>query len=94
MFLRWLTPFYVLCCFNQIHVAALRGAGNSRAPMIITLCSFVGFRQLYLYAMSLICNEILPISMAYPAGWLVCSAITAIYYHKAQLGKTRLVEDV
>lgn len=93
LFLRWLTPFYVLCCFNQIHVAALRGAGNSRAPMIITLCSFVGFRQLYLFAMSQICNEILPISMAYPAGWLVCSAITAIYYHKVQLGKTRLVEE-
>ena len=93
LFLRWLTPFYVLCCFNQIHVAALRGAGNSRAPMIITLCSFVGFRQLYLYLMSQICNEILSISMAYPAGWLVCSAITAIYYHKVQLGKTRLVEE-
>ena len=93
LFLRWLTPFYVLCCFNQIHVAALRGAGNSRAPMIITLCSFVGFRQLYLFAMSQICNEILPISMAYPAGWLVCSAITAIYYHKVPLGTTRLVEE-
>lgn len=93
LFLRWLTPFYVLCCFNQIHVAALRGAGNSRAPMIITLCSFVGFRQLYLYLMSQICNEILPIAMSYPAGWLVCSAITAIYYHKVQLGKTRLVEE-
>lgn len=93
LFLRWLTPFYVLCCFNQIHGAALRGAGNSRAFMIITLCSFVGFRQVYLFAMSNICNEILPIAMSYPAGWLVCSAITAIYYRKVQLGKTRLVED-
>lgn len=91
LFLRWLTPFYVLCCFNQIHVAALRGAGNSRAPMIITLSAFVGFRQLYLFVMSQFCNEILPISMSYPAGWLLCSAITAIYYHKVQLGKTRLV---
>ena len=93
LFLRWLTPFYVLCCFNQIHGAALRGAGNSRAFMIITLCSFVGFRQVYLFAMSNICNEILPIAMSYPAGWLLCSTITAIYYQKAHLGKTRLVED-
>ena len=93
LFLRCITPFYVLCCFNQVYAAALRGAGNARAPMIIMLCSFVGFRQLYLYVMSGICNEILPISMAYPAGWLLCSAITAIYYHKVQLGKTRLVED-
>ena len=93
LFLRCITPFYVLCCFNQVYAAALRGAGNARAPMIIMLCSFVGFRQLYLYVMSGICNEILPISMAYPAGWLLCSAITATYYHKVQLGKTRLVED-
>ncbi len=93
LFLRWLTPFYVLCCFNQIHGAALRGAGNSRAFMIITLCSFVGFRQVYLFAMSHICNQILPISMSYPAGWLLCSTLTAIYYKRVHLGKTRLVED-
>ena len=93
LFLRCITPFYVLCCINQVYAGALRGAGNARAPMIIMLCSFVGFRQLYLYVMSGICNAILPISMAYPAGWLLCSAITAIYYHKVQLGKTRLVED-
>ena len=93
LFLRCITPFYVLCCINQVNAGALRGAGNARSPMIILLCSFVGFRQLYLYVMSGICNEILPISMAYPAGWLLCSAITAIYYHKVQLGKTRLVED-
>ena len=37
MFLRWLTPFYILCCFNQIYTAALRGAGNTRAPMIILI---------------------------------------------------------
>lgn len=93
LFLRCLTPFYVLCCINQVYAGALRGAGNARAPMVIMLCSFVAFRQLYLYLMSNICNEILPISMAYPAGWLLCSAITAIYFHKVQLGKTRLVED-
>ena len=92
MLLRYITPFYVLCCFNQIYAGALRGSGNSKAPMIIMLSSFVGFRQLYLFVMSRICNEILPIAMSYPAGWLLCSTITLIYYHKAQLGKNRLVD--
>ena len=79
--LRWLSPFYVLCCFNQIYAGALRGAGNSRAPMIIMLSSFVLFRQIYLFMMAnFICNEIIPIGMSYPAGWLMCSAITTIYY--------------
>ena len=91
--LLWLSPFYVLCCFNQIYSGALRGAGNSRAPMIIMLASFVAFRQVYLFIMARICNEIIPIAMSYPAGWLLCSTLTAIYYHTVKLNKNRLVED-
>ena len=93
MLLRWITPFYLLCCFNQIYAGALRGSGNSKAPMVIMLTSFVAFRQLYLFVMSRIWNEIIPIAMGYPAGWLLCSTLTSFYYHKAQLGKNRLVED-
>jgi len=93
MLLRWLSPFYVLCCFNQVYASALRGAGNSKAPMVIMLVSFVAFRQVYLFAMSRICNEILPIAMSYPAGWLLCSILTTVYFHKAQLDKTRLVKE-
>ena len=93
LFLHWLTPFYVLCCFNQIYSGALRGAGNTKAPMVIMLTSFVAFRQLYLFLTSLVCNEILPIAMSYPAGWLLCSTLTTVYYHRVQLGKSRLVED-
>lgn len=93
MLLAWLTPFYVLCCFNQILSGAMRGAGITRAPMVIMLSSFVVFRQVYLFIMSRICNEIIPIAMSYPAGWLLCSAITMIYYHKVNLGKNRLVDD-
>lgn len=94
MLLRAISPFYVLCCVNQVYSGALRGAGDSRAPMIIMLFSFVFFRQIYLYVMShFIANEIIPIAMGYPAGWLVCSTITFIYYHKASLAKSRVVDD-
>ena len=93
MLLKYMTPFYVLCCFNQIFSGALRGAGNAKAPMLIMLGSFVAFRQIYLFVVSQICNEIIPIAMSYPAGWLLCSTITAIYFHKVKLGKTRIVED-
>ena len=93
MLLRVLSPFYVLCCFNQVYSGALRGAGNSKAPMVIMLSTFVAFRQLYLFVMSRICNEIIPIAMSYPAGWLLCSTLTVIYYHRVSLSKNRLVED-
>lgn len=91
--LMWMSPFYVLCCVNQIYAGALRGAGNSKAPMIIMLASFVVFRQIYLYVMAnFISNEIIPIAMGYPAGWLICSAATLIYYKHTSLTATRLVE--
>ena len=93
LLLRWISPFYVLCCFNQVYSGALRGAGNSKAPMIIMLISFVAFRQLYLFIMSRVCNEVIPIAMGYPAGWLMSSSLSFIYFNKAQLGKNRLVED-
>ena len=93
LLLRWLTPFYLLCCFNQIYAGALRGAGNSKAAMIIMLTSFVLFRQVYLFIMSRVWNEILPIAMSYPAGWLLSSVLSSLYFQKVKLGKTRLVDD-
>ena len=94
LFLQRITPFYVLCCVNQVYSGALRGAGNSRAPMVIMLVSFVAFRQLYLFVMAnFISNTVLPIAMGYPAGWLLCSALTYLYYKHVKLSKSRLVED-
>lgn len=91
--LKYITPFYIFCCVNQVYSGALRGAGNSKVPMIIMLLSFVLFRQIYLFVMAnFISNEIIPIAMGYPAGWFMCSMLTAIYYHKTNLSKTRIVE--
>ena len=94
MLLRYCSPFYVFCCVNQVYSGVLRGAGNSRAPMIIMLSSFVVFRQIYLFIMAnFISNTIIPIALGYPAGWLVCSTLTLLYYRHADLSKSRLVED-
>ena len=82
MLLRLISPFYVLCCINQILAGALRGSGNTRAPMIILLASFVFFRQAYLFVVSrYISNTVTWIAMAYPAGWLVASATLFLYYY-------------
>jgi len=92
MFLRYITPFYVLCCYNQIYSGALRGSGDTTAPMIIMLVSFVGFRQLYLFVMAnYISNTVICIAMGYPAGWFVASASTFVYYKLTKFGRKRLV---
>ena len=93
LFLRMMSPFYVLTCVNQILAGSLRGAGDSKTPMFIMLGSFVLFRQIYLFVVThFISNTIVPVAISYPAGWLVCSLATVIYYKFAHWEKHRLVE--
>ena len=94
LFLRYMCPCYVLICVNQVYSGSLRGAGISQPPTYIMLASFVVFRQIYLYIMAnYISNTILPIAMGYPAGWLVCSVLTLIYYSHVDLAGKRVVDD-
>jgi len=89
LMIRWISPFYALTCSSNIQSAALRGSGDTKAPMLMMIFSFVIFRQIYLFIMAnFISNTIIPIFMGYPAGWLVCTVLTAIYYHRADLGRT------
>lgn len=80
LFVRMLSPFYVMCCINQIYAGSLRGAGDSKAPMVIMLCSFVFFRQIYLFVTSRVFGTIHWVAFGYPAGWILCSVIISIYY--------------
>ena len=80
-FIRILLPFYLVWCINQIYSGALRGVGKSTGPMIIMLSSFVAFRQTYLFVVAkFISNTVIPIAMAFPAGWVLSAIITLIYY--------------
>jgi len=88
-FIHVMSPFYVLCVLNQIYAGALRGAGDSRAPMFIMLGSFVLFRQLYLYFGTMIFPESLTfVSLGYPAGWILCSVLEFIHYKRGKWENT------
>ncbi|ANW98611.1 MATE family efflux transporter [Thermoclostridium stercorarium subsp. thermolacticum DSM 2910] len=92
LYMRFVSPFYLLSCINQVYAGALRGSGDTRAPMIIMLSSFVAFRQIYLYVVSNIFRDnFYPILFAYPAGWLVCSILLVIYYHKSNWEHKRII---
>lgn len=91
LFLRLMSPFYVFCCVNQIFAGALRGAGDSRAPMFIMVGCFVVFRQIYLYVVAnYLGNSMLAIVFGYPAGWLLCSLITTLYFTFSHWEKHRI----
>ena len=86
LFLRRMIPFFVIVCISEILAGALRGAGNSRTPVIMMLTFYVAFRQVYLFVMSnYISNTILPLALGYPAGWVLFSTAILIYYRKRGL---------
>ena len=87
IFIRYLAPFYVICCINQIFAGSLRGAGDATGPTIIMLLSFVVFRQIYLFVGSQFFDSIIFVGLGYPAGWLVCSVFMAIHYFRGRWEK-------
>ena len=94
LYIRLLTPFYLLWTVNSIYAGALRGAGRSTSTMVIMLSSFVAFRQIYLFIISQIFNTPVSIALSYPLGWLIASVATVIYYNKCGLtpkAKKRIV---
>lgn len=92
MLLRLISPFYVLCCVNQVYASSLRGAGNSRAPMVLLVFSFVVFRQIYLFIVTrFISNTVIPVALSYPAGWLVASILMTVYFKHVKLTDSRVV---
>ncbi len=93
LFLRLLSPFFICVGFNQIHNGALKGSGNTKVPMIIMMSSFIVFRQLYLFLITRIWNNIYTVSLGYPFGWLLCTVILAIYYRHVDITGFRVVSE-
>ena len=93
-FLRRITPFFLVCCSNMLTLSALRGAGNSTIPMIFTLSSYVAFRQAFMFAVSKIWpGNLLPIALAYPAGWVLSTSLVMGYYFRNGFGNKSVIAD-
>ena len=81
LFIRANTFFLLFNCVNHTLAGALRGRGDSHAPMIIMLLSFVVIRQIYLFVLThYISNTAFWVGFGYPVGWMCCFAIEVVYY--------------
>ncbi len=88
--LRLVSPFYIFICVNNVIAGALRGAGNTKAPTVILLFSFVIFRQSYLALITFLGygQNLTLVALSYPFGWIVATAILAVYYKFARWDKS------
>ena len=81
-FVRTLVFFLTLNCVNQVLASALRGRGDSKAPMIIMLTCFVLVRQTYLFIMThYFINTPTVVGLGYPVGWFFCCISESAYYY-------------
>ena len=81
LFIRLCTPFAALCSFNQVFSGAMRGAGKSRVPMVVTLCTHVFFRQAFLFVASrALPGNVYAVAIAYPMGWVICAVVISLCY--------------
>lgn len=93
LFIRFISPFYLVICINQIISGSLRGAGDSRSCMLIMLGSFVLFRQIYLMIVYRVWGTVLPVALGYPAGWVLCSVILLLYYRSGAWKKASVFKE-
>ena len=91
MFLRVNTFFLLANCINHTLAGALRGRGDSRAPMVIMLASFVAIRQIYLFVVTrFVANTPLLVGLGYPVGWICCCVIEVSYFLHRRRQRARL----
>ena len=83
MFLRLNVFFLLFNCINHVLAGALRGRGDSRAPMVIMLLGFVAIRQAYLFVMTrFILNTPGAVCFGYPVGWMATCVMEVAYYFR------------
>ena len=58
------------------------------------LGSFVVFRQIYLFVTKLLLGQnLLAVSLAFPAGWIMCSLLLTVFYRRSRLFTAQMEED-
>ena len=81
LFVRANFVFLLFNCVNHVLAGALRGRGDSTAPMAIMIFSFVALRQLYLFVVThYVANTPMLVGFGYPVGWMACCVIEVAYY--------------
>ncbi len=95
LFLRMNVYFLCFNAINHTLAGALRGRGDSAAPMFIMIFSFVILRQIYLYAGTrLIGNNEIVVGLGYPVGWTACCIIELAYFFVKYTGKKQIVRGM
>lgn len=75
-----ITPFYILNIFIENYSGALRGVGDTIAPMMISIFGVCIFRIIYLGIFMPMFHSLDVLCIMYPVSWALTNAMYMIYY--------------
>lgn len=79
---RFLAPTYITYVLVELLAGAIRGAGKSLAPTLISLFGVCALRLLWLLTAVPLHKTVAMVELSYPITWSVTSAALALYYCK------------
>ena len=78
--IRFLAPFYITYVCIEILSGAVRGAGDSLIPTIITAVGVCGLRVVWVLAFVPLHPTVNMVSASYPITWSITSLAFLVYY--------------
>ena len=78
-----MVTFYFTYVPIEVLSGAIKGAGDSLRPMIITLLGICVLRVAWVLLMVPIWHNLFTLSISYPISWLTTAIIFIIYYFKS-----------
>lgn len=86
---RFLAPTYITYVLVELLAGAIRGAGKSLAPTLITLFGVCALRLVWMLAVVPFRMTIPMVELSYPITWTVTSVALAVYYCKGRWLETK-----
>ena len=80
LFLRIISPFYILVCMKIVSDGVLKGSGAIRAFMLATFSDMI-LRVIFAYLFARFFGT-MGIWMSWPVGWIVGTSISVFLYKR------------
>lgn len=83
--MHWAIPFHAFMVLRDVYQGILRGYGNTKIPLLISMFGMIVVRQTYLAISMGIRHSIVNIYIGYPIAWVVTAILTFLYYQRVKI---------
>ncbi len=80
--LNCMAPFYILCAFSNVCSGIIRGAGETRVPMLIMVGNYCVLRIIWVSIITALIHNIVAVFSGYLFTWTTAAVMMALYYKK------------